>query len=81
MGEGGAKFSWAQGCKIPKYGPGHSQSYDIHLFLNRLLAEGYGRITCYIFSGLQYLYNKFTRMKNSWVRGIHKVRVIDGKIR
>jgi hypothetical protein len=25
--EGGI-FSWAQGRKIPKYGPGHSQSYD-----------------------------------------------------
>jgi hypothetical protein len=23
IGEGGAKFSWAQGRKIPKYGPGY----------------------------------------------------------
>jgi hypothetical protein len=30
--EGGGTFSWAQGRKIPKYGPGHSQSYDSMYF-------------------------------------------------
>jgi hypothetical protein len=28
----GGTFSWAQGRKIPKYGPGHSQSYDSMYF-------------------------------------------------
>jgi hypothetical protein len=29
-----------------------SRIHDIHLFLNRLLADGYGRITRYVFSGI-----------------------------
>jgi hypothetical protein len=34
MGGGGAaKFSLAQGRKIPKYGPGRSQSYDFMIFI------------------------------------------------
>jgi hypothetical protein len=28
----GGTFSWAQGRKIPKYGPCHSQSYDSMYF-------------------------------------------------
>jgi hypothetical protein len=33
----GGTFSWAKGRKIPKYGPGHSQSYDSMYFKVRVI--------------------------------------------
>jgi hypothetical protein len=36
-GGGGGTFSWAQGQKIPKKGPGHSQSYDSMYFQVRVI--------------------------------------------
>jgi hypothetical protein len=43
-GGGGAKFYWAQGHRIPKYGPGGSNSYSTflkvnHIFLLYILAS------------------------------------------
>jgi hypothetical protein len=57
------------------------EKIPVRNLLNCLLADGYGRITRYVFSGARYLYNKFMRTKKYWVCGIHKVCVIDGKIR
>jgi hypothetical protein len=53
------------------------------LFFNSLVVDSQSQSNdsmIFICSGAWYLY-KFMRTKKYWVHGIHKVRVIDGKIR
>jgi hypothetical protein len=54
---GGGTFSWAQGGKIPKYGPGHSQSYDsmCALYIRCALSTGkYGNSNITGLTGMSY---------------------------
>jgi hypothetical protein len=78
-GGGGAQnFLGPRGVKY--LNTGNVSFHDIHLFLNRLSADIYRRITRYVFSDARYLY-KFMKTEKYWVRGVQNVRVIDGKIR